>query len=196
MLAEYRISSRFRAGARVGAADLSVDDLNDIGLEEHVEYGFSPFGSFGLNWTPVGARPGSRGAAVEAVMEISAFATQSAGRIEGSVPGWDDDISYEAWPEVSSMWEGRLGALLAVQQPSSRLGFGLMYLESGAETRTRVKTRWGEDTLTDYFKTQNKIGMMFSCRLSPTANSCLNAEVIWTGPTVDLKISLAGTAAQ
>ncbi len=193
---DYHLARRFRAGARLGAADLSAPDLDDIEPRNHIDYGFSPFGSINLNWTPIGALPGTRGAALEILFEASAFAAYTASKIEGSLDGFQMTTHYEAWPELSGMWEGKLAVLLAAHNGSSRFGAGLMLLQSGAETRTRLRTSWSEGvwnkhTLTNYFKTQNEVGMLYTWRFSPGLATLLNTKVVLAFPAVQFNVSLS-----
>ena len=193
----HRFAPRLRIGARLGAADLSAPDLDNIDFRNHVDYGLSPFGSVHLNWTPLGAQPGTMGGALEIHFEASAFGTYTADRIEGSLDdGFGEPVGYEAWPEVSSMWEGRIGILLAIQNGTSCFGCGFMFLQSGAETRTHIKTRWGEGTETDYFRSHNNIGMVGAWRFSPGADLVLDTKVAWTGPALLFEVSLGRVLAR
>jgi len=195
--ADYWTAPRLRVSARLGAADLFVPEGDLYFLRSHVDYGFSPFGSISLNWTPVGAQPGTEGGAIEVLFEVSAFATYAADKIEGSYDsGWGEPLEYEAWPEVSSMWEGKVGLLLSTQSGASRFGAGLMFLDSGAETRTHIKTGWGEGTETDYSKTQNNIGMMGAWRFSPGADMILDTRIVWTGPALLFEVSIGRVLAR
>lgn len=188
---DYRVARRLRTGARLGAAGLSACDLDDIDHSNHVDYSLSPYGSIILNWTPVGALQGTIGGAIEIMFAVSAFATYTADKIEGSIDGFGMTTEYEAWPEVSSMWEAKLSILLAAHNGSYSFGAGLTFLESGAETRTRIKTQWNDGTLTNYFKTQNQVGILYSFRLSPGLATRVDTEVIWMPPHVRFEISLA-----
>ncbi|MFC1800126.1 hypothetical protein ACFL2Z_04360 [Candidatus Eisenbacteria bacterium] len=192
---DYQLARRLRVGARLGAADLSAPDLDDIDFRNQVDYGFSPFGSVNLNWTPLGAIPGSVGGAIEILFEASAFATYTADKIEGSFDAFETRVDYEAWPKVSSMWEGRLAVLVAVHNGGFRFRAGPMLLQSGAETRTRGRNSWSEGvwnefTLTNYFKTQNEVGVLYALRFYPGAAILIDAEAVWTTGGPQFKISL------
>jgi hypothetical protein len=193
---DYQPVRCLRVGAGVGGSDLSAPELAtsgycDFGFCDQLEYPVSPFASVNINWTPLGALPGSRGASIEILFEVSAFSTFASDKIDGTYLDWGGEVRrYEAWPEVRSMWEGKLGFLLATQHGSWRFGAGLMYLESGAEARTRIKTDWYDGNETDYLKTRNNIGMLLAWQFSPVAAIVIDAEAVWTMGGPQLKISL------
>jgi hypothetical protein len=194
--ADYQPVRRLRVEVGIGAADLSAPQLAtygycDIGLCHRPEYDVSPFAKVDIRWIPLGALPGSPGGEIEILLEVSAFATFDADKIDGSYIDWGGEVrEYEVWPEVSSMWDARFGFLLATQHESSRFGAGLMFLQSGAEARTRIKTDWYDGYDTDYLKTQNNIGMLFAWRFSPGAVIVIDAEALWTTGGPQFKISL------
>ena len=191
----YDLARRLRIGARLGAADLSATGLDGLDLTNHIDYGLSPFGSIYLNWTPLGASPGTMGGAIEILFDVSTFATYSADKIEGWYDGFGTRYDYEAWPEVSSMWEGRLAILVASYNRYFRFRAGPMLLQSGAETGTRVRTSWtegvwNEGTETNYFTTQNEVGVVYALRFSPGAAIVIDAEAVWTTAGPQIKVSL------
>jgi len=196
VLGDYHLARRLRVGARLGAADLSAPDLDNIDPGNQIDYALSPFGSLTLNWTPLGASPGTRGGALEILFEVSAFTTHTAGKIEGWYDAFETKVDYEAWPEVTDMWEGRLAVVLAGHNGSSRFGAGLMLLQSGAKTRTRARTSWSHEawngfTLTNYFKTQNEVGVLFTWRFSPGAAIVIDAQAVATTAGPQFTVSLA-----
>jgi len=191
----YQPSRRLRVGARLGAANLSAPDLSGNYFWNHIDYGYSSFGSVDLNWTPLGAVPGGLGGALDILFEVSAFTTYTADWMEGWYDGFGTRVDYEAYPEVSSMWEGRLAILVAAHSGYFRFGAGPMLLQSGAETRTHFRISWTEGvweevTETDYFTTRNELGMVYALRFSPGLAIVIDAEAVWTAGGPLFKISL------
>jgi hypothetical protein len=188
---DYYLARRLRAGIKLGAADLTAPYFDEVDPGTNTDYGFSPYGSVTVNWTPLGALPGSRGGAIEVLLEVSGFATFDADKFDGTYLDWGGEVrEYEAWPEVTEMWEGRLGVLFGVHNKWYSFGAGLMFLESGAESRTRVKTRWYDGVLTNYFRTAPpQVGMLYRLSLLPGLAMLVDTEVVWTPPYVQFEIS-------
>jgi hypothetical protein len=191
----YQPVRRLRVGARLGAADLSAPEPEHSFLWTQIDYGFAPFGSIDLSWTPLGAIPGTQGGAIELLFEVSAFAGCTADKMMGYYDSFEMRVDYEAWPEVNAMWEGRLAILVASHNGYFRFRAGPVLLQSGAETRTRFRISWTEGvwnefTETNYYKTRSEVGVLYGLRFSPGFAMVIDAEGVWTTGGPLFKISL------
>jgi hypothetical protein len=177
----YLISRRLLAAGTLGAADAatSAAPFHDVHPRGPTEYGFQVFGKLSLLATPLGVPPGRRGAALDLLVELSAFGpyrTEFDGYVYSDWQG--EEVDFTAWLEIEEMWEGSAAALLRVGNGTLTWRFGWMLYRSRAMRSVRIETAWGADSGTRQIEAEQEFGVLVALRLTPWAASALEFGVL------------------
>jgi hypothetical protein len=160
------LGRRLLAAGTLGAADAATSDppFYDAHPPGPTEYGFQVFGRLSLLATPLGAPPGRPGAALDLVVDVSAFGPDHS-EFDGYVHGdWQgEDVDFTARLEIEDMWEASAAALLRVGNGTFTWRSGWMLYQSRAMRPVRIESAWGSDSGTRQIEAEQKFGALIAC---------------------------------
>ena len=189
----YLLNRRLLAAGTLGAADAATSDppFHDAHPRGPTEYGFQVFGKLSLLATPLGAPPGRRGAALDLLVELSAFGpyhTEFDGYVYSDWQG--EEVDFTARLEIEDMWEASAAALLRVGNSTVTWRFGWMLYRSRAMRSVRIETAWGADSGIRQIEAEQEFGILIALRLTPWGATALEFEVL-TPPTTRFSLALS-----
>lgn len=188
----YLLSRRLLAAGTLGAADAATSDppFDDAHPRGPTEYGFQVFGKLSLLATPLGAPPGRRGAALDLLIELSAFGpycTEFDGYVYSDWLG--EELDFTARLEIEDMWEASTAALLRVDNGTFTWRFGWMLYRSRAMRSVRIETAWGADSATRQIEAEQEFGALIALRFTPWGASAVELKVL-APPTTRFSLAL------